>query len=60
MASEEPLDRDTLSAMRVSELRQLCSDRDLLVSGKKDELDDRLLGLEATPKEAPKPSGEPT
>ena len=60
MASEEPLDRDTLSAMKVSDLRQLCSDHDLLVSGKKDELVDRLLGIEAPPKEAPKPSGEPT
>ena len=60
MASEEPLDRDTLSAMKVSDLRQLCSDHDLLVSGKKDELVDRLLGIEAPPKEASKPSGEPT
>ena len=60
MASEEPLDRDTLSAMKVSDLRQLCSDHDLLVSGKKDELVDRLLGIEAPPKEAPKPSREPT
>ena len=47
MASEADPDRDTLSAMRLSELRQLCSDRGLLVSGKKHDLVDRLLGLEA-------------
>ncbi|MEE2606944.1 MAG: SAP domain-containing protein, partial [Candidatus Thermoplasmatota archaeon] len=60
MASEGPPDRATLSAMKVSELRQLCSDRGLLVSGKKDELVDRMLGIETLPEEAPKPSEEPT
>ncbi len=53
MVSEGNLDRDTLSAMKLSELRQLCSDRGLLVSGKKHDLVGRLLGLEATLDEAP-------
>ena len=53
MASEGDPDRDTLSAMKLSELRQLCSDRGLLVSGKKHELVDRLLGLETPLDEAP-------
>jgi len=53
MTSEGNPDRDTLSAMKLSELRQLCSDRGLLVSGKKHDLVDRLLGLEATLDEAP-------
>ena len=60
MASDETPDRDTLSAMKVSKLRQLCSDRGLLVSGKKGDLVDRLLGIEAPPEEPPKPSEKPT
>ena len=60
MTSEKSPDRNTLSAMKVSDLRQLCSDHDLLVSGKKDELLDRLLGIVVPPKEAPKPSRQPT
>jgi len=47
MVSEGNPDRNTLSTMKLSELRQLCSDRGLLVSGKKHDLVDRLLGLEA-------------
>jgi len=47
MVSEGNPDRNTLSVMKLSELRQLCSDRGLLVSGKKQDLVDRLLGLEA-------------
>ena len=47
MVSEGNPDRDTLSVMKLSELRQLCSDSGLLVSGKKHDLVDRLLGLEA-------------
>ena len=54
MASEGIPGRDTLSTMKVSELRQLCSDHGLLVSGKKHELVDRLLGREAPPVETPK------
>jgi len=53
MVSEGNLDRDTLSVMKLSELRQLCSDCGLLVSGKKHDLVDRLLGLEAPSEEVP-------
>ncbi|MED5231077.1 MAG: SAP domain-containing protein [Candidatus Thermoplasmatota archaeon] len=38
------LDRDSLSSMKVSELRSLCKEKGLLVSGKKEELVTRLLG----------------
>ena len=48
MSIEGEPDRDELSAMKVSELRQMCSDRGLLVSGKKDVLINRLMGVEAT------------
>jgi len=58
MTSEGIPDRDILSAMKVSELRQLCSDHGLLVSGKKHELVDRLLGLEAPLVETPKVAAE--
>ena len=54
MTSEGIPDRNTLSAMKVSELRQLCSDHGFLVSGKKHDLVDRLLGLEASSVETPK------
>ena len=54
MASEGIPDRDILSAMKVSELRQLCSDHGFLVSGKKHDLVDRLLGLETPSVETPK------
>ncbi|HIC50561.1 MAG TPA: hypothetical protein EYP01_03835, partial [Candidatus Poseidoniales archaeon] len=53
MASDETPDRDTLSSMKVSELRQMCSERSLLVSGKKDELISRLLGSPDAPESAP-------
>ncbi len=53
MVSEGNPDRNTLSTMKLSELRQLCSDRGLLVSGKKHDLVDRLLGLEAPSEEVP-------
>jgi len=53
MASDETPDRDTLSSMKVSELRQMCSERSLLVSGKKDELIGRLLGSPDAPESAP-------
>ncbi len=53
MVSEGNLDRDTLSVMKLSELRQLCSDCGLLVSGKKNDLVYRLLGLEAPSEEVP-------
>ncbi len=53
MASEGIPDRDILSAMKVSELRQLCSDHGFLVSGKKHDLVDRLLGLETPSVETP-------
>ena len=46
MSTEGEPKRDELSSMRVSELRQMCSDRGLLVSGKKDVLINRLLGSE--------------
>ena len=38
------LDRDSLSSMKVSELRTLCKEKGLLISGKKEELISRLLG----------------
>ncbi len=38
------LDRDSLSTMKVSELRSLCKEKGLLISGKKEELIARLLG----------------
>ncbi len=38
------LDRDSLSSMKVSELRNLCREKGLLISGKKEELISRLLG----------------
>ena len=41
------LDRDSLSAMKVSELRELCKENGLFVSGNKAELIDRLLGEES-------------
>ena len=44
------LDRDSLSSMKVSELRALCKEKGLLVSGKKEELISRLLGKEVTKK----------
>ncbi|MED5159241.1 MAG: SAP domain-containing protein, partial [Candidatus Thermoplasmatota archaeon] len=46
MPSEEIPDRNILLAMKLSELRQLCNDHGFLVSGKKHELVDRLLGIE--------------
>ena len=46
MSTEGEFDRDQLSSMKVSELRQMCSDQGLLVSGKKDDLINRLLGSE--------------
>ncbi|MEC7686280.1 MAG: SAP domain-containing protein, partial [Candidatus Thermoplasmatota archaeon] len=52
MSIEGEPDRHELSAMKVSELRQMCSDRGLLVSGKKDDLINRLLGNEAIEQEA--------
>jgi len=42
------LDRDSLSTMKVSELRSLCKEKGLLISGKKEELIARLLGEKAT------------
>ena len=42
------LDRDSLSAMKVSELRELCKENGLFVSGNKTELIDRLLGEESS------------
>ena len=56
MTSDETPDRDTLSSMKVSELRQMCSDRGFLVSGKKDELVNRLMGLPDATKSAPEAS----
>ena len=41
------LDRDSLSTMKVSELRSLCKEKGLLISGKKEELITRLLGEKA-------------
>ena len=41
------LDRDSLSTMKVSQLRSLCKEKGLLISGKKEELIARLLGEKA-------------
>ena len=38
------MDRDSLSSMKVSELRLLCKDNGLMISGNKEELVSRLLG----------------
>ncbi len=38
------LDRDSLSSMKVSELRTLCKEKGVLISGNKEELISRLLG----------------
>ena len=53
------MDRDSLSAMKTSELRELCKENGLLVSGKKADLIDRLLGETSAPstaKQAEKPA----
>ena len=60
MSTEGEPDRDELSAMKVSELRQMCSDRGLLVSGKKDVLINRLMGVEATEEQAPEAADSTT
>ena len=44
------LDRDSLSSMKVSELRTLCKEKRLLISGKKEELISRLLGEKVSEK----------
>ena len=44
MAGDDSLDRDTLSSMTVVELREICKGKSLLVSGRKSELVDRILG----------------
>ena len=44
------LDRDSLSSMKVSELRTLCKEKGLLISGKKEELISRLLGQKVSEK----------
>ncbi|MEE3113309.1 MAG: SAP domain-containing protein [Candidatus Thermoplasmatota archaeon] len=44
MAGDDSLDRDTLSSMTVVELREICKEKSLLVSGRKSELVDRILG----------------
>ncbi len=49
------LDRDSLSAMKVSQLRELCKKNGLFVSGNKTDLIDRLLGEESA-----SPIGEPS
>ncbi|MDP7003960.1 MAG: SAP domain-containing protein [Candidatus Thalassarchaeaceae archaeon] len=44
MPPDDTNDRDSLSSMTVAELREICRDRGLLVSGKKAEIIDRILG----------------
>ncbi len=60
MPVDDSLDRDTLSSKTVADLRAICRDRSLLVSGRKSELVDRILDdlgssetitVETTPKE---------
>ncbi len=51
------MDRDSLSGLKVSELRQMCKENGLLVSGKKADLIDRLLG-EESPAAAPAPAAK--
>lgn len=54
------MDRESLSEMKVSELRELCKENGLLVSGKKADLIDRLLGETSAPSPAApaeKPAG---
>ena len=57
MSSEGEPDRNQLSSMKVSELRQMCSDRGLLVSGKKDDLINRILGAEEPDEEISEKDG---
>ena len=42
MAPGDSLDRSSLNSMTVAELRGICKDRGLFVSGKKSELVDRI------------------
>ena len=44
MPPDDTNDRDSLSSMTVAELREICRERGLLVSGKKAEIIDRILG----------------
>jgi hypothetical protein len=43
MAGDDSLDRETLSSMTVAELREVCKERSLFVSGNKSQLVDRIL-----------------
>ncbi|HIL00274.1 MAG TPA: hypothetical protein EYG14_04830, partial [Candidatus Poseidoniales archaeon] len=43
MVEEEGFDRQTLSKLKVTELRELCKEAGVFVSGKKADLIDRLL-----------------
>ena len=43
MASEDLQDRESLSSSTVAQLREICKDRGLMVSGKKADLIDRIL-----------------
>ncbi|MDP6220200.1 MAG: SAP domain-containing protein [Candidatus Thalassarchaeaceae archaeon] len=43
MAGDDSLDRETLSSMTVAELREICKERSLFVSGNKSQLVDRIL-----------------
>ena len=43
MASDNLQDRESLSSSTVAQLREICKDRGLMVSGKKADLIDRIL-----------------
>ena len=43
MTSDAPMDHGTLSSKKVSELREICKKRGLMVSGKKSELIERIM-----------------
>ncbi|MBT6802074.1 MAG: hypothetical protein HOA42_00260, partial [Euryarchaeota archaeon] len=43
MVEDEGFDRQSLSKLKVTELRELCKEAGVLISGKKDDLIDRLL-----------------
>ena len=52
MSPDDQMDRESLTSNTVAQLRELCKDRGLMVSGKKSELVDRILedsGIEEEP-----------
>ena len=58
MASDDSMDRESLSSRTVAQLREICKNRGLMVSGKKSDLVDRILddaGVASEPEEHVEP-----